>query len=60
MIDFKNGIVFNVKKVCKEVRDERNVEANERLKCYYRMKINPKALTFPILNAFVPYFIFES
>ena len=42
----------NVKKVQKQVRDERNMEANKRLKCYQRMKINPKAFTctIPILT----------
>ena len=42
----KNVIVFECQKVCKQVRDERSMEANKNLKCYYRMKIkfNPKAL----------------
>ena len=41
----------NVKKVQKQVnRDERNMEANERLKCYQKMKINPIAFAIPILT----------
>ena len=27
------------------------IEANKRLKCYWRMKINPKAFAIPILTA---------
>ena len=40
----------NVKKVRKQVGDERNMEANKRLKCYQRMKINFKAFAIPILT----------
>ena len=40
----------NVKKVRKQVRDERNMEANKRLKCYQRIKINPEAFAIPILT----------
>ena len=38
------------KKVPKQVRDERNIEANKRLKCYQRIKINPKTFPIPILT----------
>ena len=41
----------NVKKVPKQVRDERNIKANKRLKYYQRMKINFKAFAIPILTA---------
>ena len=40
----------NVNKVQKQVRDERNMEATKRLKCYQRMKINPKEFAIPILT----------
>ena len=43
----------NVIKVSKQVSDERNMEANEMFKCYWRMKINPKAFSIPILTALV-------
>ena len=42
---------LNVKKVQKQVTDERNIEANKWLKCYQTMKINPKAFAIPILTA---------
>ena len=32
-------------------RDERNMETNKKLKCYQRMKINPKAFAIPFLTA---------
>ena len=35
----------------KQVRDERNMETNKMLKCYQRMKINPKAFAIPNLTA---------
>ena len=38
-----------------QVRDQRNMEPNKRLKCYYRMIINPKAFVIPILTALVGY-----
>ena len=41
----------NAKKVQKQVRDERKMEANKRLRCYQRMEINPKAFATPILIA---------
>ena len=41
----------NISKVCKQVTDERNMEANKRLKCYYEMKINFKAFAIRILTA---------
>ena len=43
----------NVKKVQKQVGDERNIVANKRLKCYQRMKINPKAFAIPNLTALI-------
>ena len=43
------------KKVHKQVRDQRNMEVNKRLKCYKTMKINPKAFAVPILTAFFDY-----
>ena len=39
----------------KKYTDQRNMEANKRIKCYKRMKINPKAFAIPILTAFVDY-----
>ena len=44
---------WNVKKVSKQIRDERNMETNKRFKCYWRMKINPKACAIPILTSLV-------
>ena len=46
----KNGIGIKYQKVSKQVRDWRNMEANNRLKCYQRMKIIPKAFVIPILS----------
>ena len=40
-----------VKKVHKQVRDQRSMEVNKRLKYYQKMKINPKAFAIPILTA---------
>ena len=37
---------LNVKKPRKQVRDERKMEANKKLKCYERMKMNLKDLLF--------------
>ena len=39
-------------KLCKQVRDQRSIEANNMLKCYYIAKyLNPKAFAIPILTA---------
>ena len=38
------------KKVLKQVRDERKMEVNKRLKCYERIKMNPKPFAIPILT----------
>ena len=40
-------------KSMKKVRDERNMETIKRLKCYQRLKINPKAFAIPILAVVV-------
>ena len=37
-----------VKKVHKQVRDQRSMEVNKRLKYYQKMKKNPKAFAIPI------------
>ena len=50
--------IFNYKKLnrdlmskmYKKVRDERNMEANKRLECYQRNKMNPKAFVISILT----------
>ena len=44
-----NGIGIECQKLPKQVRDERDMEANKRLKCYSRLKINPKAFAILIL-----------
>ena len=44
----KQGL--NVKKVPKQVRNERNMEVNKRLKCYQKMKISSKAFAIFILT----------
>ena len=41
---------LEIKKVRKQVRDERNMVANKRFK-YYRIKINPKEFAIPFLTA---------
>ena len=41
-------------KVCKQDRNQRNMEANKRFKCYLRM-INSKLLAIPILTALADY-----
>ena len=42
---------LNGKKVCKQVRDERNMETNKRLKYFWKIKINPKVFAIPVLTA---------
>ena len=49
--NFKKWNRDQMSKIQKQVRDEKNIEANKRLKCYQRMKINPKAFAIPILTA---------
>ena len=39
-----------VKKYTDKLEDQRSMEANKKLKCYYIMKINPKAFTIPIMT----------
>ena len=49
--DIKNGIGIKGQKVCKQFWDQRSMKANKKLKCYQRMKINPKVLSILILTA---------
>ena len=42
-----------IRKAHKQVRDQRNMEANKSLKCYQIMKINPNALAIPILTTLI-------